>query len=71
MLNKRTGTHVSPQAHQDLLATAISLEMGAPIKLARNAQVPSGLMHLTTTLDVLKVCTTAQHQHDPYTGLAW
>lgn len=29
--------------------------MGAPVKLASNAQVPSGLAHFTTTLNVLKV----------------
>lgn len=36
------------------IAGAISLEMGAPITLARKAQAPAGLAHLTTTISVLK-----------------
>ncbi len=36
------------------LAEAVSLEMGAPTKLAQAAQVPSGLGHLVTALNVLK-----------------
>ena len=38
----------------DEMAETISAEMGAPIHLARKAQVPMGLAHLTTTLDVLR-----------------
>lgn len=38
----------------DDVARAISDEMGAPIKFARNAQAASGLEHLTTALLVLK-----------------
>lgn len=36
------------------LAQAISDEMGAPMKMALNAQAGSGLSHFTSTLDVLK-----------------
>lgn len=36
------------------IAEAISKEMGAPLKLAKAAQAPSGLGHLMTTLQVLK-----------------
>lgn len=36
------------------LASAISDEMGAPLKLAGAAQAPSGLGHFMTTLEVLK-----------------
>ena len=36
------------------VATAISQEMGAPIKLAQAAQAPSGLGHFMSTLNVLK-----------------
>ena len=36
------------------LATAVSEEMGAPASLAQRAQVPIGLGHLTTALNVLK-----------------
>jgi len=36
------------------LAEAITEEMGAPAKLAKRAQAPSGLGHFSTTLEVLK-----------------
>lgn len=36
------------------VATAISQEMGAPLKLAQAAQAPSGLGHFMSTLNVLK-----------------
>ena len=42
------------QASLPRLATAISDEMGAPMKLAINAQAASGLGHFMTTLGVLK-----------------
>lgn len=42
------------KARSDEIAATISEEMGAPINLAHSAQVPMGLDHLTTTLDVLR-----------------
>ncbi len=36
------------------MAQAISAEMGAPITLAREAQAPSGIQHLMSTLEVLR-----------------
>ncbi len=42
------------QSHMPRLAKAISDEMGAPMKLALNAQAGSGLSHFATTLAVLK-----------------
>ena len=42
------------KAHSEDMAHAISQEMGAPITLARRAQVPAGLAHLTTVLNVLQ-----------------
>jgi aldehyde dehydrogenase (NAD+) len=39
---------------QDDLAEAISQEMGAPMTLAKQAQVPAGIGHLTRALEVLK-----------------
>jgi aldehyde dehydrogenase (NAD+) len=38
----------------DEIADAISLEMGAPINLARNAQAPSGSQHFAEMIAVLK-----------------
>jgi aldehyde dehydrogenase (NAD+) len=38
----------------DEIADAISLEMGAPINLARNAQAPSGSQHFAEMIEVLK-----------------
>lgn len=42
------------KARSDEIAVTISGEMGAPINLAHSAQVPMGLSHLITTLDVLR-----------------
>jgi aldehyde dehydrogenase (NAD+) len=42
------------QARLGELAATISQEMGAPMKLANAAQAPSGLAHLTQTLEVLR-----------------
>ncbi len=42
------------QNHYAELAQAISMEMGAPTKLATDAQAASGLGHLMTALEVLK-----------------
>lgn len=42
------------KARSDEIAATISEEMGAPINLAHSAQVPMGLDHLITTLDVLR-----------------
>ena len=42
------------KARMDDVAATISEEMGAPINLAHSAQVPMGLDHLVTTLDVLR-----------------
>ena len=42
------------QARLDEIAATISLEMGAPMWLAKAAQAPSGLAHLMQTLEVLK-----------------
>ena len=42
------------KARMDDVAATISAEMGAPINLAHSAQVPMGLDHLVTTLDVLR-----------------
>ncbi|OZG26323.1 aldehyde dehydrogenase family protein [Williamsia sp. 1138] len=36
------------------LATTLSMEMGAPVMLAREAHVPSGLGHFTATVEALK-----------------
>ena len=38
----------------DEIAATISEEMGAPIDFANKAQAPMGLVHLTTTLEVLR-----------------
>ncbi len=42
------------KVRMDDVAATISKEMGAPINLAHSAQVPMGLDHLATTLDVLR-----------------
>lgn len=42
------------QARAADLAAAVTSEMGAPAGLAKNAQVPFGLVHFTTAIDVLK-----------------
>ncbi|MEL7536493.1 MAG: aldehyde dehydrogenase family protein [Pseudomonadota bacterium] len=42
------------QARADELAKAVSAEMGAPITLAKRAQVPSGAAHLQTAHSVLE-----------------
>ncbi|HEY5103046.1 MAG TPA: aldehyde dehydrogenase family protein, partial [Steroidobacteraceae bacterium] len=42
------------QAHYDEIATAISDEMGAPMKLARESQAQIGVGHLTAMIEVLK-----------------
>ncbi len=42
------------KARSGEIAATISEEMGAPINLAHSAQVPMGLDHLITTLDVLR-----------------
>ena len=59
------------KANMPRLAKAISDEMGAPMKLALQAQAGSGLGHLATTLGVLKdfefeeVRGTTQIRHEP------
>jgi aldehyde dehydrogenase (NAD+) len=45
---------VAYKAHYDEIATAISDEMGAPMKLARESQAAVGVGHLTAMIDVLK-----------------
>jgi aldehyde dehydrogenase (NAD+) len=42
------------KARADDLAAAVTSEMGAPAALAKNAQVPLGLVHFTTAIEVLK-----------------
>ena len=42
------------KGHLDEIAGIVSVEMGAPISLARAAQAPSGLGHLIATLEALK-----------------
>ena len=42
------------KAHIGEIAKVVSLEMGAPISLAKGAQAPAGLGHLMATLRVLK-----------------
>jgi len=42
------------QERLDDLAKTISLEMGAPMSLATSAQAPLGLLHLNSTLEVLR-----------------
>ena len=42
------------KARADDLAAAVTSEMGAPAALAKNAQVPFGLVHFTTAIEVLK-----------------
>jgi len=42
------------KSHLDEMAATISLEMGAPISLARAAQAPAGLAHLLETVKVLR-----------------
>jgi aldehyde dehydrogenase (NAD+) len=42
------------KAHYDEIATAISDEMGAPMKLARESQAAVGVGHLTAMIDVLQ-----------------
>ncbi len=41
------------QSHSDEMAETISLEMGAPISLARAAQAPAGMRHLVEIVKVL------------------
>ena len=45
---------VAYKAHYDEVATAISDEMGAPMKLARESQAQIGIGHLTAMIEVLK-----------------
>ena len=40
-------------ARNEEMAKAISIEMGAPMKLARESQAPSGTMHLEAMIEVL------------------
>lgn len=42
------------ERRQDDLVAAVSQEMGAPLSLARGAQVPAGLGHFRATLDALR-----------------
>ena len=42
------------QSHIDEMAKAISMEMGAPMKLATNAQAAAGLGHIKTFIRSLK-----------------
>ena len=42
------------RARADDLAAAVTSEMGAPAGLARNAQVPFGLVHFTQAIEVLR-----------------
>jgi aldehyde dehydrogenase (NAD+) len=42
------------QRHYDLIAQAISVEMGAPISLAQGLQTQVGVGHLSAMIDVLK-----------------
>src|SRR5580700_3744780 len=42
------------KAHYEEIATAISDEMGAPMKLARESQAAVGVGHLTAMIDVLR-----------------
>jgi aldehyde dehydrogenase (NAD+) len=42
------------KAHYEEIATAISDEMGAPMKLARDSQAAVGVGHLTAMIDVLR-----------------
>jgi aldehyde dehydrogenase (NAD+) len=42
------------KTHHDEIATAISDEMGAPMKLARESQAAVGVGHLSAMIDVLK-----------------
>ena len=42
------------KAHYDEIATAISDEMGAPMKLARDSQAAVGVGHLSAMIEVLK-----------------
>ena len=42
------------QAKSDEMADTISLEMGAPLSLARKAQVPAGFAHLAETVKALQ-----------------
>jgi len=51
LLERVLGTY---QAHLDELAETISMEMGAPMWLAKAAQAPSGLGHLANTLETLR-----------------
>jgi aldehyde dehydrogenase (NAD+) len=42
------------KAHLDELAETISMEMGAPMKLAKAAQAPAGLAHVAQAIEVLR-----------------
>jgi len=42
------------ESRMEDIAAAVTLEMGAPITLARGAQAPAGLGHLKATLEALK-----------------
>ncbi len=46
----------------DDLAAAVTEEMGAPVSLARNAQVQIGLAHLATALEILKTFPFTQER---------
>ena len=50
------------QTKLEEIAETISLEMGAPMWLARAAQAPSGLAHLMQTLEVLKHSAFVQNK---------
>jgi aldehyde dehydrogenase (NAD+) len=45
---------VAYKAHYDEIAEAISIEMGAPVTLAKGAQTAIGVGHITAMIDVLK-----------------
>ncbi|KPF54851.1 aldehyde dehydrogenase [Novosphingobium sp. AAP1] len=50
------------QKRADDLAAAVTEEMGAPVSLARNAQVQIGLAHLATALEILKTFPFTQER---------
>jgi aldehyde dehydrogenase (NAD+) len=49
-------------AHYDEIARAISIEMGAPIKLAKGSQTRIGVGHISAMIEVLKIFQFEQMQ---------
>ena len=56
------------KARLDEIAETISLEMGAPLKLAKAAQAPAGLAHFTQALELLRSLGMVEPRFRPVSG---